>query len=82
MAEPEFRRVAEEIRQRIRDQRDLIVRQYRGRPVPSLPSYDELIEQHETSYGTLRTALIALESEGWINRVGGIGLLVREDHPK
>jgi DNA-binding GntR family transcriptional regulator len=81
MAEPEWRRVAEELRQRIRDRRDLTVRQHRGRSAPSLPNYEDLQEQHDTSYGTLRTALILLESEGWIDRVGGVGLLIREDHP-
>ena len=78
MAEPEWRRVAEEIRQRIRQQ-DVI-------PLPGgghrLPRYDDLIVQHRTSYGTLRTVLLVLEAEGWIVRRHGVDLLVREDHPE
>ena len=77
VAEPEWRRVAAEIRQRIR------VGQIRtdAEGVRWLPTYDELQEQHATSYGTLRTVLIALEAEGWIIRRPGVGLQVREDHP-
>ena len=77
VAEPEWRRVAAEIRQRIRAG-DVIANDDGTR---RLPTYDELIEQHGTSYGTLRTVLMVLEAEGWINRRPGKDLLVREDHP-
>jgi DNA-binding GntR family transcriptional regulator len=81
VAEPEWRRVAEEIRQRIREDRDLIVKPYKSEQRRWLHSYPQLQTLHETSYGTLRTALISLEAEGWITRVPGVGLMVREDHP-
>lgn len=79
MAEPQWRRVAAEIRQRIRDGADL--RERDGRDGRWLPTYPELEQQHRTSYGTLRTALLVLEAEGWIDRLPGVGLRVREDHP-
>ena len=77
MAEPEWRRVAAEIRQRIREGR--VRTDARG--VRWLPTYAELQDEHQTSYGTLRTVLIALEAEGWIARRPGVGLQVRDDHP-
>jgi DNA-binding GntR family transcriptional regulator len=81
MAEPEWRRVAAEIRQKIRDD-DRTYLTVRPNGDLRLPTYPKLIERHATSYGTLRTALIALEAEGWIDRRPGVGLLVRDDHPK
>lgn len=78
MAEPEWRRVAEEIRQRIRDD-NVIVKEDGGR---RLPKYDDLQVEHGTSYGTLRTVLISLEAEGWIVRRPGVEISVREDHPQ
>lgn len=77
MAEPEWRRVAAEIRQRIRDGEVRV--DERGR---WLPTYDELIVQHETSYGTLRAALLVLEEGGWIVRRPGVGIQVAVDHPE
>lgn len=83
MAELQWRRVAEEIRQRIRDDDNLTVRaDADGTEQRWLPPYPDLQEQHRTSYGTLRTVLIRLELEGWIDRHPGVGLMVRADHPK
>lgn len=76
-SEPEYRRVAAEIRDRIRQGRGLTNHQ-RGRKLPTL---ETLIKEHSTSYGTLRTVLLVLEAEGWIVRRGGVGVFVREDHP-
>lgn len=81
MAEPEWRRVAAEIRQKIRDD-DRTYLTVRPDKTRRLPTYPQLIQRHQTSYGTLRTALISLEGEGWITRRGGVGLLVRDDHPQ
>lgn len=78
MAQPEWRRVAAEIRQRIRDGRDLRVDDQGRR---WLPPYDPLQKQHGTSYGTLRQVLLVLEAERWIIRRPGVGLMVHPDHP-
>jgi GntR family transcriptional regulator len=50
-------------------------------PGELLPSYRLLGEQYDTSYGTVRTALMILRAEGWIVGEQGIGVRVREDHP-
>lgn len=77
MAEPEWRRVAEEIRQRIRDG-NVIVKDDGSR---RLPKYGDLQAEHSTKYGTVRTALLVLEAEGWIIRRPGVEIAVRDDHP-
>lgn len=72
-----WRRVADEIRQRIRDGDAATASDGSRR----LPTYAQLMEQHDAGYGTLRTVLIVLEAEGWITRRPGKDLMVREDHP-
>lgn len=82
LVEPQWLRVAAEIRDRIRSNASLTVRtDASGVETRWLPPYPDLQDQHRTSYGTLRTVLIRLEAEGWIERRPGVGLLVREDHP-
>lgn len=78
MAEPEWRRVAEEIRQRIRDDRVIV----KDDGTRKLPKYPHLQAEHHTSYGTVRSVLMVLEAEGWIIRRPGVEISVREDHPK
>jgi DNA-binding GntR family transcriptional regulator len=77
MAEPEWRRVAAEIRQRIRDGRTVD----NGDGTRRLPRYDELLAEHHTTYGTLRSALLVLESERWIIRRPGKDLQVHPNAP-
>lgn len=80
VTEPEWRRVAAEIRQRIRDRRDLHDKP--GRDGLWLPAYPDMLEQHATSYGTYRSVLLVLEAERWVDRVPGVGVRVREGHPE
>jgi DNA-binding GntR family transcriptional regulator len=73
-----WERVADAIRQQIRDNTGLTERED-GR---YLPSYPQLIDQHNVSYSTVRMVIAVLKAEGWIEGEQGIGLRVREDHPK
>lgn len=68
-----WERLAEHIRRQIRN----------GvlRPGELIPSYRELGEIHQVSYGTVRQALAVLRVEGWIEGEPGVGVRVREDHP-
>lgn len=80
---PKWERVADAIRQQIRDSRDLDERPD-GR---YLPSYPRLLAREwegvgRVSYGTLRFAIAQLKATGWVEGEPGIGLRVREDHPK
>lgn len=77
MTTPRWERVAEAIRTQIRTGTGLDERAD-GR---YLSSYPRLIEQHQVSYGTIRTAILQLKAEGWIEGDPGVGLRVREDHP-
>lgn len=79
---PKWERVADAIRQQIRDGRDLTERED-GR---YLPSYPHLLATRwpgvgTISYGTLRQVITVLKVQGWIEGEPGIGLRVREDHP-
>lgn len=74
---PKWERVADAIRQQIREDRGL----ERKDDGLYLPSYPNLIEQHAASYSTIRFAVMTLKLEGWIEGEPGIGLRVREDHP-
>lgn len=65
-----FERVAESIRGQIRAG-DL-------RPGDRLPTTQELIGQYGVSYGTLRSALLVLKSEGLIQGEPGVGVYVAE----
>lgn len=80
LAEPQWLRVAEEIRQRIRDGRVVESEAIKGGY--RLPRYPELMAEHHAGYGTLRTVLLVLEAEGWIIRRPGVEISTRADHPK
>lgn len=76
-----WERVAEAIRQRIRDGQ--VERRGGGQ---YLPAYDRLeaelkAEGYRLSYGSLRRAVIELRHQGWIESEPGVGLRVRPDHP-
>lgn len=47
-----------------------------------LPSYAQLEKQHRVSYGTLRYALGELRRQGWVEGEPGVGVRVRDDHPR
>lgn len=69
-----WERVAEDLRHRIR------TGQYPAGTY--LPSYRLLAEEeYQVSVGTIRTALLVLRSEGWVEGEPGIGVRVRADHP-
>jgi GntR family transcriptional regulator len=75
--EPDYKRIAEHLRQRIRAGEVVVAPDGSLR----LPSYERLIEEYGTSYGTIRTVLMVLEAEGWIARKQGVAIFVRPDHP-
>ena len=69
-----WERVAEDIREQIRSGQ--------LRPGDMLPTYRRLQELHQTSYGPVRMAMMALRLEGWVEGEPGVGVRVREDHPE
>jgi GntR family transcriptional regulator len=72
-AVPKYERVAEAIRAQIRA--GLL------KPGDRLPITDLLMAEHGVGYGTLRTALIILTSEGLIEGRQGEGRFVTPDAP-
>lgn len=68
-----WERVAEDLRHRIR------TGQYPAGTY--LPSYRLLAEEYTVSVGTIRTALLLLRSEGWVEGEPGVGVRVQADHP-
>lgn len=72
-AVPKYVRVAEAIREQIRA----------GKLAPGakLPTTEQLIQLYKVGYGTLRTALMDLEREGWIEGRQGEGRYVAEQPP-
>lgn len=43
-----------------------------------LPSYAELREQHNCSYGTVRSAVLILKAMKWVRGERGVGLYIQE----
>lgn len=76
-----WERVAEAIRQRIRDGQ--VEERGGGRYLPAYPRLEQELRDagYELSYGSLRRALIELRHEGWVVSEPGIGLRIRDDHP-
>lgn len=73
-----WERVAEALREQIRGGHGLVLRS----DGLYLPSYSQLQETYEVSYGTIRTALLLLRAQGWIEGEQGVGVRVRPDHPR
>ena len=73
MPAPKYERVVEAIREKIRSGQ--------LKPGAVLPTTDLLIAEYEVSYGTLRTALVILISEGWIEGRQGEGRFVSATPP-
>lgn len=65
------RRIAEELRDRIRDGR--------LRPGSRLPSESQLADQYEVARGTVRTALSLLVDDGLVEIVPGVGRRIAGD---
>lgn len=68
MTVPKFERVAAAIRDEIRSGALL--------PGQKLPTTAELIKQHGVSYGSIRTALLVLKTEGLVEGRQGDGVYV------
>jgi DNA-binding GntR family transcriptional regulator len=73
MPAPKYERVANAIREQIRTGR--------LKPGDQLPTGEELQAEYRVSYGTLRTALMLLTSEGLIEGRQGEGRFVAERPP-
>lgn len=73
MPAPKYERVAAAIRQKIRAGE--------LQPGAQLPRGEDLQAEYGVGYGTLRTALIILVSEGWIEGRQGEGRFVTEKPP-
>lgn len=69
-----YERVADAIRQAIRTGQ--------LKPGDRLPPTEALLVEHGVGYGTLRTALVILMSEGWIEGRQGEGRYVTERPPE
>jgi DNA-binding GntR family transcriptional regulator len=74
MSTPKYEQVATAIREQIRSGQ--------LKPGDRLPTGDQLQDQYDVGYGTLRTALVILTSEGWIEGRGGDGRFVSAKPPK
>jgi DNA-binding GntR family transcriptional regulator len=70
---PDYQRVAEDIRASIRDGR--------LRPGDQLPSRRELAQQYKVSLQTIGSAMIALQSTGWVRGHQGKGVYVSDNPP-
>jgi GntR family transcriptional regulator len=74
MATPKYEQVVEAIRH--------LIRTGALTPGSRLPTGPELQEQYDVGYGTLRSALLILTREGWIEGRGGEGRFVSKKPPK
>lgn len=85
MPPPRWERVADAIRDMIRQDRGLVVG---DDEVRRLPSYEQLRDAlgpgRRVSISTVRSAIIALRAEGWLHdgESGISGVPVRDDHPE
>jgi DNA-binding GntR family transcriptional regulator len=70
---PDYQRVAEDIRQQIRDGR--------LRPGDKLPSRAELCTIYKVSQQTVASALLVLKTGGWTRGHQGRGVFVVEEPP-
>jgi DNA-binding GntR family transcriptional regulator len=68
MPAPKYEQVIDAIKEQIRSGQ--------LKPGDKLPTTAQLEAQYDVSYGTLRTALMALMREGWIEGRGGDGRYV------
>lgn len=73
MPAPKYERVASAIRQKIRSGE--------LQPNAQLPRTEDLLTEYSVGYGTLRTALMILMAEGWIEGRQGEGRFVTEKPP-
>ena len=67
---PRHQLIAEDLRQRIRSGE--------LHPGETIPSYRTLMETHGVTVGTVRQAVLALQSDGWIESAPGVGCVVAQ----